>query len=58
MYIINQLEFEKEKHTSTRLIKTFPNECKKNAVKYLEDCLALNMYVPKDIHTKYELRKI
>lgn len=54
MIIINKLEFEKGKHISTRLIKTFPNTNRELAEQYLENCLALSPYT----QTKYELKEI
>jgi hypothetical protein len=54
MILLNELNFENNKHISTRVIKTFSD--RKIAEKYLENCLLLNSY----IHSKqkYELQEI
>ena len=54
MVIINKLEFKKDKHISTRIIKTFSE--RKQAEQYLENCLMLSTYIPTE--EKYELKEI
>jgi hypothetical protein len=48
MYIVNKLSYEKRnkkwQHTSTRLMRTFPDE--KHAIEYLEKCYMINTYLP------------
>lgn len=56
MFLINKLEFNKGNHISTRIIRTFPNDCEKQAKQYLEDCYMLASYFPS--HEKYELKEI
>lgn len=60
MYIINQLDYEKQqdnnwKHVSTRLIKTFPE--REQAEKYLENCLMINTYLGKE-KQEYKMEKV
>lgn len=56
MFLINRLDFDKDKHISTRVIKTFPKEYEKQAREYLENCYMLSSYFP--THEKYELQEI
>ena len=56
MILVNELRFENKTHVSTRVVKTFPNESRKQAEQYLENCLMLASYFP--TKEKYELKEI